>query len=162
MWDQSRVLPDQRAGLRRLAVRAFPAALLASCAGSSLSLPGRIDMATRTPKEIFTAHVTALGNENVDAILANRNEDSVLITAERTYKGRTEIGAFFRRLLAELPKATWGLHAEIYQQNVLYIEWSAKSAKNNVGDGVDTFVFKDGLIAMQTARCSLVMSKLNA
>ncbi|MCO4095330.1 MAG: nuclear transport factor 2 family protein [Acidovorax sp.] len=119
-------------------------------------------MANRTPKEVFTAHVTALGNENVEGILANRNDESVLITAERTYKGRAEIGAFFRKLLTELPKAKWGLDAEVYQQNVLYIEWTARSSKNNVSDGVDTFVFKDGLIAIQTARCSLVMSKLNA
>lgn len=119
-------------------------------------------MTNRTPKEIFTAHVAALASGNIEGVLANRDDDSVLITAERTYKGRAEIGAFFGKLIAELPRAEWGLDAEVYQQNVLYIEWTAKSEKHNVSDGVDTFVFQDGLIAIQTARCSLVMNKLDA
>lgn len=119
-------------------------------------------MTHQTPQEIFAAHVTALANRDVEGILALRSEDSVLITAERTYKGRTEIGVFFDMLLAELPRAQWGLTAEVYHADLLYIDWTCKSARYNVNDGVDTFVFKDGLILSQTARCSLVLSKLGA
>jgi SnoaL-like domain len=119
-------------------------------------------MSARTPKEIFTAHVTALGGGNVEGILALRTEDSVLITSERTYKGKAQIGAFYRKLLAELPNAQWALSAEVYHADVLYIDWTCKSDKHNVADGVDTFVFKGGIIVSQTARCSLVLSKLGA
>lgn len=35
-----------------------------------------------------------------------------------------------------------------------FIEWSAKSAHASVSDGVDTLVFRDGLISVQTVRYS--------
>jgi hypothetical protein len=35
---------------------------------------------------------------------------------------------------------------------VLYLEWRATSGSADLDDGVDTFVFKDGKIAVQTVR----------
>jgi len=35
---------------------------------------------------------------------------------------------------------------------VLLLEWTADSATNRVDDGVDTFVFRDGTIWVQTVR----------
>jgi hypothetical protein len=35
---------------------------------------------------------------------------------------------------------------------VLFLEWAADSAVNRVDDGVDTFVFRDGMIWAQTVR----------
>jgi hypothetical protein len=148
--------------LRRQFIQTTSIVSLAAAAGIlRANAAGKI-MSTSTPKEIFTAHVTALGEGNIDGIVALRTEESVLITNERTYKGKAQIGAFFKKLLAELPQAQWSLTAEIYHQNVLYIDWGCKSTKHTVTDGVDTFVFKDGIIVTQTARCSLIVSRLNA
>jgi len=119
-------------------------------------------MPDRSPKDLFTAHGTALSNGQIEGILALRNETSVLITSERSYRGKAEIGAFFHKLLAELPNPQWGSSAEVYHANVLYIDWTCKSDKHDVFDGVDTFVFEDGVIATQTARCTLALAKLNA
>jgi hypothetical protein len=38
---------------------------------------------------------------------------------------------------------------------VLFIEWSADAEKTRVEDGIDTFVFQDGLIRVQTVRYTL-------
>jgi len=38
---------------------------------------------------------------------------------------------------------------------VLFIEWTADSEKTKVDDGIDTFVFRDGLIRVQTVRYTL-------
>ena len=35
------------------------------------------------------------------------------------------------------------------------LEWTANSAKTKIDDGIDTFVFKDGFILVQTVRYTL-------
>jgi len=35
---------------------------------------------------------------------------------------------------------------------VLFIEWTATSAATKVEDGIDTFIFRDGMIRVQTVR----------
>jgi hypothetical protein len=35
---------------------------------------------------------------------------------------------------------------------VLFLEWAADSTVNRADDGVDTFVFRDGMIWVQTVR----------
>jgi hypothetical protein len=52
----------------------------------------------------------------------------------------------FRQLFADLPDAAWDVKTQIHQDNVLLMEWSADAARSRVDDGVDTFVFRDGLI----------------
>ena len=39
---------------------------------------------------------------------------------------------------------------QIFEDDILFIQWSAVSEKSRVRDGVDTFVFRDGLIRVQT------------
>jgi hypothetical protein len=40
----------------------------------------------------------------------------------------------------------------IYDGDVLFPEWAATSAATKVEDGIDTFIFRDGLICLQTVR----------
>lgn len=61
----------------------------------------------------------------------------------------------FVKLLDELPDAVWDLKNQILDGDVLYLEWTADSAANRVEDGVDTFVFRDGMIWAQTVRYTL-------
>ncbi len=44
---------------------------------------------------------------------------------------------------------------QIYEQDVLFLEWAAVSAQARADDGIDTFVFADGLIRTQTVRYTL-------
>ena len=39
--------------------------------------------------------------------------------------------------------------------DVLFLEWAADAARTRVEDGIDTFVFRDGLIRVQTIRYTL-------
>jgi len=116
----------------------------------------------RTPQQIFDHHGAAMDARNLDAIVEDYTDHSVIITAERVYRGRREIRAFFGALLDALPQAEWAVPVAIFEGNVLYIEWTVTSREHNVLDGVDTFVFSDGMIALQTARASLVKARLNA
>jgi hypothetical protein len=39
---------------------------------------------------------------------------------------------------------------QVYENDILLLEWTADSAKTKIDDGVDAFVFKDGFIRAQT------------
>jgi hypothetical protein len=47
------------------------------------------------------------------------------------------------------------VYTRIYEDDVLFIEWSAVSEKARVQDGIDTFVFRGDAIRVQTVRFTL-------
>jgi hypothetical protein len=108
----------------------------------------------RTPQEVFAHHGQALAAGDLDEIVADYAEDSVVITSAGVARGRDEIRNVFVRLLDDLPNAVWDLKTQILDGDVLFLEWAANSAVNRVDDGVDTFVFQDGMISAQTIRCT--------
>ena len=112
-------------------------------------------VAERSPEEVFQHHGEALGAEDVDAIASDYAEDAVLITPAGAVRGRADIRGVFAGLLADLPRATWDIRTTIFEDDVLLLEWGADSDANRIEDGVDTFVFRDGLIRVQTARFTL-------
>lgn len=107
---------------------------------------------TRTPQEIFAHHGKALATGDLDEIVADYADDSVLITPAGVARGKDGIRKVFAKLLVDLPNAVWDLKTQIFDGDVLFLEWSADSTVNRVSDGVDTFVFRDGMIWAQTVR----------
>ncbi len=110
---------------------------------------------SRTPQEVFAHHGQALATGDLDGILADYTEDSVVITRAGAARGKDAIRGIFTHLLEDLPSAAWDLKNQILDGDVLYLEWAADSAANRVDDGVDTFVFRDGMIWAQTVRYTL-------
>jgi ketosteroid isomerase-like protein len=110
---------------------------------------------TRTPEEAFQHHAEALGAGDLDQIVADYADDAVLITPAGVLRGKDGIREAFTRLLADVPAAAWDLKTQIYEGDVLFLEWAAVSAATFVEDGIDTFVFRDGLIRVQTVRYTL-------
>ena len=47
------------------------------------------------------------------------------------------------------------VNGEWIDGDTLFLEWEAESANTRVRDGIDTFVFRDGLIRLQTVRYTL-------
>jgi ketosteroid isomerase-like protein len=107
---------------------------------------------TRTPQEVFAHHGTALAAGDLDEIVVDYTDDSVLITPAGAARGKDGIRQAFAGLLDDLPSAAWDLKTQIFEGDVLFLEWAADSAINRVDDGVDTFVFRDGSIWAQTVR----------
>ena len=77
----------------------------------------------------------------------------LLVTPQQTYRGRDQIRRFFHEMLEALPDAKWTA-TRTFAGNALLVEWTARSARYAVADGVDTFVFGDGAIHLQTVRAS--------
>jgi len=109
----------------------------------------------RTPQEIFSHHAAALMAGDVEEIVADYADDAVVITPEWVLHGREGVREAFTRLLAELPEATWDVPTQVYEGDVLFIEWSAVAGSTRVTDGVDTFVFAGDRIRVQTLRRTL-------
>ncbi|WP_136244957.1 nuclear transport factor 2 family protein [Mycobacterium intracellulare] len=109
---------------------------------------------SHTPQEVFAHHGAALAAGDLDEILTDYAEDSVLITPAGVARGRQAIRRVFAQLLADIPDANWDLKTQLFDGDVLFLEWAADSAASRVDDGVDTFVFRDGVIAAQTVRYS--------
>ena len=109
----------------------------------------------RTPEEVFQHHAEALGAGDLDQIAADYADDAVFITPAGVVRGKDSIRAAFAQLLAEVPEAAWDLKTQIYEGDVLFLEWAAHAGPAFVEDGVDTFVFRDGLIRVQTVRFTL-------
>jgi hypothetical protein len=107
---------------------------------------------TRTPQEVFAHHGQALAAGDLDAIVADYADDSVVITSAGVARGKDEIRQVFVKLLDDLPEAAWDLKTLIFDGDVLLLEWAADSSVNSADDGVDTFVFRDGMIWAQTVR----------
>jgi len=109
----------------------------------------------RTPQEIFEHHGATLVAGDIDGILEDYADDALFITPSGVLRGKDAVRKAFESLLVDLPAAAWDIPVQIFEDDVLFITWSATSEKARVTDGVDTFVFRDGLIRVQTVRYTL-------
>jgi ketosteroid isomerase-like protein len=112
--------------------------------------------ASRTPQEIFQHHAEVLIAGDLEGIVSDYADDAVFITPAGALHGKDGVREGFTKLLADVPSADWAVPTQIYEGDVLFIEWSADSASTRVEDGIDTFVFRDGLIRVQTVRYTLL------
>jgi hypothetical protein len=109
----------------------------------------------RTPQEVFQHHAEALGAEDIDAIVSDYADDAIFMTPDGVLRGKDGVRRAFEKLTSEVPGARWELPTQLYEDDILLLEWKATSSESNVEDGIDTFVFRDGLIRVQTVRYTL-------
>jgi hypothetical protein len=110
----------------------------------------------RTPQEVFQHHGEVLMAEDLDGIVSDYTEDALFITPDGVLKGKDGVRQGFEKLLGDLPGASWELPTQIFEEDILLLEWKAESENVKADDGIDTFVFRDGLIRVQTVRYTLV------
>ncbi len=113
------------------------------------SIEGTIMTTTRTAEEVFAHHGSVLGAEDLEGIVSDYTEDAILIVRKQVYRGKDGARQVFTQLLSDVPQAKWEL-ATVFAEDVLYLEWQATSSARKVEDGIDTFVFADGMIRVQT------------
>jgi hypothetical protein len=110
----------------------------------------------RTPQEVFEHHGETLMAGDLDGIVSDYADDAIFITPGGVLRGKDGVRQGFVKLLDDLPSAEWELPTILFQDDILLLEWKAESAKTKADDGIDTFVFRDGLIRVQTVRYTLV------
>ena len=113
---------------------------------------------TRSPEEVFDHHAQALGAGDLEGIVSDYSEDAILISQGDTYRGRDGVREVFTRLLSDVPQASWQLPTMVFADDVMYLEWRAQSGDRHIDDGIDTVVFREGQIRVQTIRYSVSTS----
>jgi len=103
-------------------------------------------------KDIIIHHIDSFYNNDIEAVISDYTEESVIVTLEQTFKGLKEIRLFIKELVAFFPKGKTILILDtISVENDLgYIVWHAKTPKLDIPLGSGTFILKDGKIFQQT------------
>lgn len=102
-------------------------------------------------KDVLDNHLRSFFEGNLDGILSDYAPGAVLFTPAGPLRGAA-IGSFFTTLLAEFgkPGAVFSLKEQFVEGDHAYILWTAETADNRYELGTDTFVVRDGKIAVQS------------
>jgi ketosteroid isomerase-like protein len=107
------------------------------------------DTSERT-KDILNHHLQAVYAGDVDALLSDFTERSVLLLPDGPIRGLEQLRQFFSESLHNKPTdwlASFKMIRQDVQGDVAFIAWSDGAA---TPFGTDTLVIRDGKIAVQT------------
>jgi hypothetical protein len=113
--------------------------------------PGSAATADDT-RTLLTHHLSSFQDNDLEAVVSDYTDESVLLTPDATYTGRKEIRGFFSRLIPQFPKqgTRFELDKMIVNEGLGYIVWHATTPTLKVPLASDTFLVKDGKIHRQT------------
>jgi ketosteroid isomerase-like protein len=104
-------------------------------------------------KDVLDHHLAAFGAGDVDEMLKDYTDDSRLITANGTIAGLGPLREAFTGILGGLfapGTYEFTVEAEHIEGEVAFITWHADCESADVPFGADTFLVRDGKIAVQT------------
>jgi ketosteroid isomerase-like protein len=105
---------------------------------------------SRTPQDAFAAHASALTSGDVATILEDYSDDALFLTVDGPLQGKQAIGEFFTAALGALPEAEFRMGSTVFAGDALLLQWGATSPQGKITDAVDTFVFAEGKLRLQT------------
>ena len=103
-------------------------------------------------RNIIMHHLSSFRDNDLEGVVSDYTNESVLITEDANYTGPVEIKAFFEDLMRHFPKqkSSFELDKVVVNDDLVYIIWHAKTPTLDVSLGSDTFIIKDGKIYQQT------------
>jgi ketosteroid isomerase-like protein len=114
--------------------------------------PNVSDPVAESTAEILGHHLQAFGAGDLDSILEDYTDGSIIITPDGVRRNREEMSEFFSTLFAEFakPGMSFTMDQQVVDGEIAYIRWSAETADNVYELGTDTFLIRDGRIVTQT------------
>ena len=105
-----------------------------------------------TTQDVLDHHLKALLDGDVDEVMADYDDSSVLATQEATVRGLTALREFFAAAVTELlpPGSELEVTAQVVDGDHAYIVWRGESVKYRLPFGTDTFVVRGGKIVFQS------------
>lgn len=102
--------------------------------------------------KILDHHLSSFGGGDLDGIMSDYTEQSVLFTPQGLLRGKQQIRELFVSLFAEFakPGASFNMLTQTVEGDAAYIVWSAETADNVYELATDTFVVRDGKIVYQS------------
>jgi uncharacterized protein (TIGR02246 family) len=109
-------------------------------------------VAARTTQAVLEHHLQTFGAFDLDGILADYNEDSVLVLPNVVLRGREAISGFFSQGFEEFrqPGTTSQLIATQVVGDCALVVWSGETAVNRYEMATDTFFIRNGVIKVHT------------
>jgi ketosteroid isomerase-like protein len=101
---------------------------------------------------VLKRHLNSFLHNDLELLMSDYNNDSVLVTQDTTYKGPVAIKSFFTGLVAHFPtqQSKFELDKLVIEGNMAFITWHAKTPTVEVTLGTDTFFITEGKIVQQT------------
>lgn len=106
----------------------------------------------KNAREIITHHLQSFQDNELEALMRDYTDESILVTPEKTYTGPEEIRSFFIDLMVHFPieGSSFDLDTLVVEDELAYIVWHAKTPSLTVPLASDTFILKEGKIHQQT------------
>jgi len=105
-----------------------------------------------TTDDVLDHHLTAFGEQDLEAVMEDYTDESVIVTNMGTFRGLEEIEGLFEDLFAEFSQegATIDVDQETVEDEFAYIVWHAESPENVYEFATDTFYVPEDEILFQT------------
>ncbi|RYG39906.1 MAG: nuclear transport factor 2 family protein [Chitinophagaceae bacterium] len=117
-----------------------------------------MEQVVQSAETVFQHHIQALLENDLEELLKDYTEDSVLLTPSDSLKGITAISNFYSWAISALPKGQTQL--ELLQQFIVddkvFIVWKAESPFVSIPIGGDTFDIKSGKIVFQSVVVQII------
>lgn len=106
----------------------------------------------RAATEIFEHHLEVFGAGDIEGILTDYTDASVVMYGDKIWRGVEGVRVFFSMWLGDLipPGSDFNLIDQISSEDMMYITWTAESINYTFDYGTDTFIFKDDKVWRQT------------
>nr|WP_315158323.1 nuclear transport factor 2 family protein [uncultured Flavobacterium sp.] len=116
-----------------------------------------MNTATTATQNVLMHHLTAFGENNLDEILLDYSEESLILTDQGKIQGLNNIRQLFEAMFILIPSgATFEIKSLTISDCVAQIIWSSQSSTAEIPFGSDTFLIEDEKIKVHTIATLLV------
>ena len=105
-----------------------------------------------TTQATLNHHLQCFATCDLEGILADYTPPSIVLTADGAVRGLPAIREFFTGAFAEFgkPGTTFTMKQMLVEDDCAFIVWDAETPDTRFESASDTFVMRDGRIAVQT------------
>lgn len=103
-------------------------------------------------RAVLEHHWDTFKNNDLEGVMEDYTEESILITPDKTYRGLEEIRENFIQAFEAFPidQDPLTLKKSVVEKDVGYIIWEASTRDMELRFATDTFIIRDGKIIRQT------------
>ncbi|MDZ7717218.1 MAG: nuclear transport factor 2 family protein [Balneolaceae bacterium] len=103
-------------------------------------------------KQVLDHHWQTFRDNDLEGVMEDYTEESILITPDTTYRGLEEIRQNFVNAFEAFPSEEnpLTLNKSVVEKDVGYILWEASTPEFELVFATDTFIIRDGKIIRQT------------
>lgn len=124
--------------------------LISGCKSDQTGKTESID--PEVTRQVLDHHWQTFRDNDLEGVMEDYTEESILITPDTTFKGLEAIRQNFIQAFEAFPveESPLTLHKSVVEKDVGYILWEASTPQFELLFATDTFIIRDGKIIRQT------------